>query len=193
VEKVLPRIPHLSAEEYFLVSDNASAVRGTVERVFGSRVQTKQDPFHVIQRFTEKVRRGNERNRVAKALSTALYHGNRQLRDAASMGASMQEAADTVCDKELLCTRDEWERTLASNLRQIERGDMTVKDNFYTENGRSSKVISTSQLEGVHSQLKKALSHPVSVGVGLRVLDIFLLEVSLLSTNCLCFGYCVSL
>jgi hypothetical protein len=193
VEKVLPRIPHLSAQEYFLVSDNASAVRGTVERVFGSRVQTKQDPFHVIQRFTEKVRRGNERNRVAKALSTALYHGNRQLRDAASMGASMQEAADTVCDKELLCTRDEWERTLASNLRQIERGDMTVKDNFYTENGRSSKVISTSQLEGVHSQLKKALSHPVSVGVGLRVLDIFLLEVSLLSTNCLCFGYCVSL
>ena len=178
VQKILPRIPEQPAQEYFLVSDNATAVRGSVERVFGGRVSTKQDPFHVIQRFTEKVRRGIVRNRVAKELSACLYSANRQLRDISAMGAQVQIVADSVRDADLLCTRAEWESTLASNLRQIGRGDMDVSENLYSESGRSSKVVSTSQLEGVHCQLKKALSHPVSIGVGLRVLDIFILQVS---------------
>lgn len=55
------------------VCDNANASRRLVENVFGADVQVKQDPFHVVQRFTEKVRALPKRKAIATALSRTLY------------------------------------------------------------------------------------------------------------------------
>ncbi|EGZ21832.1 hypothetical protein PHYSODRAFT_406228, partial [Phytophthora sojae] len=48
-------------------------------KLFGDRVWTKQDPFHVIQRITEKVK-STKRKWLSKELSNALYTVDRKLR-----------------------------------------------------------------------------------------------------------------
>ncbi|EGZ18408.1 hypothetical protein PHYSODRAFT_499664 [Phytophthora sojae] len=60
-EKLLKHVepmlaPFTDDAELLVVSDDVTGVRNLVSRVFGDRVSTKQDPFHVIQRITEKVK-----------------------------------------------------------------------------------------------------------------------------------------
>lgn len=83
------------------------------------------------------------------------------------------------------CTEKEWNGTCKSNLEQIKRGELYVSSNTYQEGGRSVRVVSTSQLEGFHSSLKKLLTQNVSIDVayesltGLSLNTIYLLGPSL--------------
>ncbi|OWY92269.1 hypothetical protein PHMEG_00038798 [Phytophthora megakarya] len=72
----------------------------------------------------------------------------------------------------ILCKESEW----TENLAQIQRGELHVKNNSFEEGGRSVRVVSTSQLEGFHSALKKLLTRNVSIDVGLRILDWFIVK-----------------
>ncbi|KAG3111250.1 hypothetical protein PI124_g10003 [Phytophthora idaei] len=53
-------------DEWFIVCDNANAIRRLVVNVFGSLSTVRQDPFHVIQRFTEKVKDNSEKKTLSK-------------------------------------------------------------------------------------------------------------------------------
>ncbi|KAL3661270.1 hypothetical protein V7S43_013878 [Phytophthora oleae] len=50
----------------YLVSGNASAVHDFVADVYGDSVVVKQDPFHVIQRFGEKVKQKTVEKKLRK-------------------------------------------------------------------------------------------------------------------------------
>lgn len=82
-------------------------------------------------------------------------------------------------DSDLACTPAQWRGTVQSNTHQILRGDLYVLENTHCESGMSVKVVSTSQLEGFHAALKKLVARKVSVEVGSRILDLFILKVSL--------------
>jgi hypothetical protein len=82
-----------------------------------------------------------------------------------------------VSPKDLNCSKSEWRGTLQNNLEQIQLGDLYVESNNYEEGGgKSVRVLSTSQLEGFHSALKKLLARSVSAEVGLRILDVFIVR-----------------
>ncbi|POM69022.1 Hypothetical protein PHPALM_14740 [Phytophthora palmivora] len=66
-----------------------------------------------------------------------------------------------------------------ANLEQIRTGDLYVGDNEYTESGHRVRVVSTSQLEAVHSKLSKLLNRIVSIQVGMRILGIFICKMIL--------------
>ncbi|KAE9261351.1 hypothetical protein PF008_g32875, partial [Phytophthora fragariae] len=70
----------------------------------------------------------------------------------------------------------EWEGSVNSNLEQIGGGDLFVEMSNYYEGGNSVHVVSTSQLEAIHSKLCKLLDCVVSIEVGLRILDVFILQ-----------------
>ncbi|EGZ05062.1 hypothetical protein PHYSODRAFT_348643 [Phytophthora sojae] len=120
-----------NGSECFVISDNANAVRN-------------MDPFHVVQRFTEKVKEKTAKKQLAKRLHDAMYDVDGQLRLPAEMAARVRDAVASA--------------------------------NTYEEGGgKSVRVLSTSQLEGFHSALKKLLARSVSAEIGLRILDIFIL------------------
>ncbi|KAG6953658.1 hypothetical protein JG687_00012266 [Phytophthora cactorum] len=52
-----------------IISDNANAVRSLVNEVFGSAVSVRQDPFHVVQRFTEKVKDKGTKNTYGQTVA----------------------------------------------------------------------------------------------------------------------------
>ncbi|KAG2765223.1 hypothetical protein PC116_g3859 [Phytophthora cactorum] len=56
----------------FVVSDNANAVRELIGKSYGDSVCVKQDPFHVITRFSEKVKSKPIRKLLCTQLKTAL-------------------------------------------------------------------------------------------------------------------------
>jgi hypothetical protein len=77
--------------------------------------------------------------------------------------------------------QSEWDGCIASNLAQIRLGDLFVDENQCTDAGGEVRIVSTSQLEAIHSKLQKLLDRIMSVEVGLRILDIFILQVRSLS------------
>ncbi|KAG2786523.1 hypothetical protein PC129_g8241 [Phytophthora cactorum] len=87
-----------------IISDNANAVRSLVNEVFGSAVSVRQDPFHVVQRFTEKVKDKGTKIRMAKQLHEALYTVDEHLRVPSEMAARVQEAVVSVSPKDLNCS-----------------------------------------------------------------------------------------
>lgn len=48
---------------------------------------------------------------------------------------------------------------------------MQIESNNYWEGGKAVKIVSTSQLEGFHSALKKLTAQSICVEVGTRILD----------------------
>ena len=148
-----------------------------VNRVFGGRVVAKQDPFHVITRFTEKIKKPQFRHWLSSELSKALYvDGAGELRQPQQMSKLLEEACANVSASDLNCSQDEWMGTLKSNIDQINRGDLFVTKNSYMEGDHSIKVVSTSQLESFHAKLKNLLDRNVSVTVGMRILDVCILQ-----------------
>ncbi|ETK71744.1 hypothetical protein L915_21058 [Phytophthora nicotianae] len=69
-----------------------------------------------------------------------------------------------------------WRDSCNSNLRHIDSNDLYVPVNTYSTGGRNIRVVSTSQLEGFHAGLKKLVARPVSARLGLRILDIFIVQ-----------------
>eukprot|EP00644_Phytophthora_capsici_P000231 jgi/Phyca11/100521/e_gw1.4.774.1 len=80
----------------FLISDNATAVRDFVGDVFGDSVAVKQDPFHVIQRFAEKVKHKTLGKKLRKDLSSALYDVDRELRQPVDMESNVRSVLANV-------------------------------------------------------------------------------------------------
>ncbi|RLN97983.1 hypothetical protein BBJ28_00021981 [Nothophytophthora sp. Chile5] len=159
------------------VCDNAKANRNLIEKIFGAAVVVKQDPFHVIARFTEKIKEKPKRKWLAGALSTAMDAVEQNLRPPGEMEAKIKALVSKIHPSDLNVKTAEWEGCVASNLEQVRLGDLYVAENQYMEKGGSVRVVSTSQLEAIHSKLQKLLDRVVSVEMGLRILDIFILQV----------------
>ncbi|KAK1938974.1 hypothetical protein P3T76_009049 [Phytophthora citrophthora] len=164
-------------DDRVVVSDNANAIRSLVNSVFGDSVGVRQDPFHVVQRFTEKIKGKMERKIVAQQLHEALYSIDGELRPPEEMAFRFETVLHNVNLADISCAIQEWTGSIDSNMKQIRRGDLYVDRNVFSEGGGSDvRVVSTSQLEGFHSALKKMLARSVSVEVGLQILDLFILK-----------------
>ncbi|OWY95657.1 hypothetical protein PHMEG_00034279 [Phytophthora megakarya] len=93
------------------------------------------------------------------------------------MSKRFESVLHSVKRSDITCSEEEWQGSMASNLKQINRGDLYAPSNTFSEGGGGDvRIVSTSQLEGFHSALKKVLARSVSVDVGLRVLDFFILQ-----------------
>ncbi|EGZ21088.1 hypothetical protein PHYSODRAFT_497461, partial [Phytophthora sojae] len=141
------------------------------------RFLVKQDPFHVIQRLTEKISDSVKRQWLSKRLSEGLYDVEGKLRSPDVMERMFTAALATMNPSDIRVSSSEWEGCVKSNLEQIHTGDLFVETSNYCEGGCSVRVVSTSQLEAIHSKLRKLLDRVVSIEDGLRILDIFLLQV----------------
>ncbi|KAK1928574.1 hypothetical protein P3T76_015938 [Phytophthora citrophthora] len=64
-----------------VVSDKASAIHNVVHDVFEGTAATKQDPFHVMQRFSEKVKHKGKRKTFYKLIQGEIYSVDGQLRN----------------------------------------------------------------------------------------------------------------
>ncbi|KAG6960552.1 hypothetical protein JG688_00009534, partial [Phytophthora aleatoria] len=134
----------------YLISGDARAVSAFAATVYGDSVVVKQVPFHVIQRFSNHIKSKPLRKRICKELKCALYDVNRELRAPEKM---------------------------EYNVAQIQAKQLHVAENTYNEGGGPPvRVVSTSQLEGFHSALKKLLAREVRVELGLRILDVFIVQ-----------------
>ncbi|ETM56673.1 hypothetical protein L914_00394, partial [Phytophthora nicotianae] len=156
------------------VCENSNVDRNLVPKVFGEAGAVKQDPFHVIQRFTEKVREPAKRKWLTGELSAAIYDIEHNLRG--DMEAIVQKALASIPQSSVNVKESEWKWCIASILEQIWSGDMYLSNNQNVDESGSTRIVSTSQLEAIHSKLRKLLDRVVSVQVGLRILDIFILQ-----------------
>ncbi|EGZ21950.1 hypothetical protein PHYSODRAFT_496061, partial [Phytophthora sojae] len=159
-------------------SKNHAETAAILKPVFNGALVVKQDPFHVIQRFTEKVKDHVMRGWLATELSSAIYTADHKIREPEEMATLFSTALGKIPASSLNVKEPEWQGCIASNLNQIRVGDLFVGEAEYVENGGRVRVLSTSQLEAVHSKLCKLLDRIVSYETGLRILDIFLLQVT---------------
>ncbi len=89
----------------------------------------------------------------------------------------MAQEVKAVLEKIDLSVLNTSKESIASNMSLIEREELYFADNIYEENGYQVKIVSTSQVEAFHSQLKIFLNRSVSSRVGLRILDLFIFQV----------------
>ncbi|KAE9170362.1 hypothetical protein PF004_g27901 [Phytophthora fragariae] len=134
------------------------------------------DPFHVIQRLTEKISDQAQRGSLSKRLSKAIYDVERNIRSPSTTAEMFATAISSVPASSIRVSSSEWEGCVNSNLEQIRQGDLFVEESDYNEGGSTVRVVSTSQLEAIHSKLRKLLDRVLSIEVGLRILDVFLLQ-----------------
>lgn len=81
----------------YVVSDNSTAGRGMIVSVFKGKVATKQDPFHVIRRFTDKVA-VSARHRFAKQMKRTIYKSNGEFFLSERNEINLRRDTDTVRD-----------------------------------------------------------------------------------------------
>ncbi|ETI44469.1 hypothetical protein F443_10826 [Phytophthora nicotianae P1569] len=161
----------------YVISDHANGIRNLVSSVFDSSVGVRQDPFHVIQRFTEKIKDQKVKKTLSKQLHDSMFSVDGALREPTQMSSRFLNVVGSISSEDINCSESEWQGSVNSNLKKFERGDLYVEDNIYREGGgKDVRVVSTSQLEGFHSALKKMLARSVSANNGLRILDIFILQ-----------------
>lgn len=176
-DAILPRVSKRDADvdPLIVVTDNAGALRKVVESVFGSIASVRQDPFHVIQRFNEKLKNKSKRKVLASQLSAAIYTVDQQLRAPPEMEAELRSCTKYVPAKDLSCSQTEWIGCTESNMKQVARGDLCERVNTRVEGNVEYTAVSTSQLESFHSTLKKFIGRNVSLEVGLSMLDIHIM------------------
>ncbi|EGZ23432.1 hypothetical protein PHYSODRAFT_479316, partial [Phytophthora sojae] len=92
----------------YFISDNAAAVRKFVVEALGDSVVVKHDPFHVIQRFSEKLKSKPKRKLLCQELSSAMYDVDRELRPPVEMEANLRAVLSKISDSELGCTPEKW-------------------------------------------------------------------------------------
>lgn len=131
----------------------------------------------MITRFTEKVGDCAKKRWLATQVSAAIYDVQRNLRSPEECEKRMAAVLHDLDPKWISVKRSAWEGCVASNLAQVRIGDLYVDENNYIEAGGEVRIVSTSQLEAIHSKLRKLLDRILSVDVGLRILDIFILQV----------------
>ncbi|KUF91874.1 hypothetical protein AM587_10004276 [Phytophthora nicotianae] len=161
----------------YVISDHANGIRNLVSSVFDSSVGVRQDPFHVVQRFTEKIKDQMVKKTLSKQLHDSMFSVDGALHEPTQMSSRFLNVVGSISSEDINCSESEWQGSVNSNLKKFERGDLYVEDNIYREGGgKDVRVVSTSQLEGFHSALKKMLARSVSANNGLRILDIFILQ-----------------
>lgn len=104
----------------------------------------------------------SERKALAKHLSKALYDVERKLRPPEDMAKQFLTVLQSVSNSSVR-NISEWTNSIQSNLQQIRSRDQYVSDCEYLERGEKIRVVSTSQLEAIHSKLRKLLDR---VGLG---------------------------
>ncbi|RLN82519.1 hypothetical protein BBJ28_00016363 [Nothophytophthora sp. Chile5] len=77
--------------------------------IFGDTVVVKQDPFHVITRFTEKIRESSKKKWVAEQLSAAIYDIHRNLRQPAEMEKRFKAVVNNIRSSSISVKPEEWE------------------------------------------------------------------------------------
>ncbi|KAE9067966.1 hypothetical protein PF006_g29886 [Phytophthora fragariae] len=160
-----------------LVSDNANAVRTMVASVFGGVITVKQDPFHLIDRVSAKLASKPKQKWLKKELRSALYDVDRQLRPPDEMEIEFKKVVESVDLSDVSCTEASWTGCWKYNAKLIREGDLHVPNNDYREDrAKPVRIVATSQLEGFHSALKKLLNRSLSVDVGMRILDVFIVR-----------------
>ncbi|EGZ06568.1 hypothetical protein PHYSODRAFT_532249, partial [Phytophthora sojae] len=90
-------------------------------------VLVKQDPFHVIQRLTEKISDSVKRQWLSKRLSEGLYDVEGKLRSPDVMERMFTAALATMNPSDIRVSSSEWEGCVKSNLEQIRTGDLFVE------------------------------------------------------------------
>ncbi|OWZ09284.1 hypothetical protein PHMEG_00018034 [Phytophthora megakarya] len=93
----------LGDDSVYVVSDNSTAVKTMVNDVFDKRVSVKQDPFHVIQRISEKLK-SPRKKQVCKALKDAMNTVDRKLIPPEEMTAHFRTVISTVRVSDICCT-----------------------------------------------------------------------------------------
>eukprot|EP00644_Phytophthora_capsici_P002526 jgi/Phyca11/105902/e_gw1.11.669.1 len=119
------------------------------------------------------------RSLITSDLSSALYGVSGNIRTPEEVATRFNTVLQGVDVSSARVNASTWQNCISVNLEQIRNGDLYVEDNEYMDNGKRVRVVSTSQLEGLHSKLRKLLDRIVSIEVGMRILDIFLLKVRL--------------
>ncbi|KAE9167753.1 hypothetical protein PF002_g30798, partial [Phytophthora fragariae] len=171
-----------STDLFDLVYDSMLTTKGlagatdNVTRRRQKREALQKDPFHVIQRLTEKISDQAQRGSLSKRLSKAIYDVERNIRSPSTTAEMFATAISSVPASSIRVSSSEWEGCVNSNLEQIRQGDLFVEESDYNEGGSTVRVVSTSQLEAIHSKLRKLLDRVLSIEVGLRILDVFLLQ-----------------
>jgi hypothetical protein len=177
LQSLVPKMSSQSDGHRISVCDNTNSNRNLIERIFGDAVKIKQDPFHVISRFTEKVKDSAKKRWLVGQLSAAIYDVERKLHPPDECESRMKAVLQVLDPASISVKRSEWEGCVASNLAQVRLGDLYVDENRYSDAGGEISIVSTSQLEAIHSKLRKLLDRVLSIEVGLRKLDIFILQV----------------
>jgi hypothetical protein len=96
-EEIMSRIN--DGHTRILVSDNASKIRNLINEY--KNIEVKQDPFHVITRFTEKVT-PSVRKKLSRSLSRALFQcPGGELNDKATMKQKLKSALESVDESEI--------------------------------------------------------------------------------------------
>ncbi|KAE9284496.1 hypothetical protein PF001_g22352, partial [Phytophthora fragariae] len=177
LESIVPTLSSDSSGEMLLVSDNTNAVRTMVASVFDGVITVKQDPFHLIDRVSAKLASKPKQKWLKKELRSALYDVDRQLRPPDEMEIEFKKVVESVDLSDVSCTEASWTGCWKYNAKLIREGDLHVPNNDYRE-GRAKpvRIVATSQLEGFHSALKKLLNRSLSVDVGMRILDVFIVR-----------------
>ncbi|KAE9167751.1 hypothetical protein PF002_g30798, partial [Phytophthora fragariae] len=176
------RLYRRSTDLFDLVYDSMLTTKGlagatdNVTRRRQKREALQKDPFHVIQRLTEKISDQAQRGSLSKRLSKAIYDVERNIRSPSTTAEMFATAISSVPASSIRVSSSEWEGCVNSNLEQIRQGDLFVEESDYNEGGSTVRVVSTSQLEAIHSKLRKLLDRVLSIEVGLRILDVFLLQ-----------------
>ncbi|OWZ16831.1 hypothetical protein PHMEG_0009314 [Phytophthora megakarya] len=131
-------LENLGDDSVYVVSDNATAVKTLVNDVFDKRVSVKQDPFHGIQRISEKLK-SPRKKQVCKTLKDVMYTVDRKLRPPEEMAAIFR----ILFGCRIFVA---WRGYCESNIRQIELKDIYVDENTYSKGGRHFNTISRLEL-----------------------------------------------
>ncbi|ETL48821.1 hypothetical protein L916_01608 [Phytophthora nicotianae] len=119
----------------YVISDHANGIRNLVSSVFDSSVGVRQDPFHVVQRFTEKIKDQKVKKTLSKQLHDSMFSVDGALREPTQMSSRFLNVVGSISSEDINCSESEWQGSVNSNLKKIERGDLYVEANIYREGG----------------------------------------------------------
>ncbi|EGZ09468.1 hypothetical protein PHYSODRAFT_377811, partial [Phytophthora sojae] len=77
-------------------AETAAILNLLIDKVFNGALVVKQDPFHVIQRFTEKVKDHVMRGWLATELSSAIYTADHKIREPEEMATLFSTALGKI-------------------------------------------------------------------------------------------------
>jgi hypothetical protein len=164
-----------------VVTDNPNSQRAAIMASCGEGVvEVKQDPIHMQWRHSEKLQQRLRKEFMDK-YSAALWDNNGQLFPPNEMLPKVAALLSSYTEDQMSVPKSEWDATTVNSLEHIRSGELYPigGNNFWVENGRTRKVVSTSAVEGVNRLVNKLINRDVSVVVGMRMLAFFVAQVNI--------------